>query len=128
MTLDELKALAGGSRVNEDYLMEVIAASIKPENIRTILKIDGLATQDKIDEMVTDGIIRETTINGRAFLSVDWNLPYTGEGDVPDENLRIKCLEASDLIDRKLRMEEILSRLKITYGNHTTAYSRREME
>lgn len=116
MTLEELKELAGGSMVNEDYLMDVIAANIKPGFIRTILKIDGLATQDKIDTLVTEGIIQETNISGRAFLSVNWNLPYTGDGDVPDENLRIKCLEAADLIDRKLRMEEILSRLKLIYG------------
>ena len=100
MTLDELKTLAGGS--NEDYLMEVIEANIKPGFIRTILKIDGLATQDKIDEMITDGIIQEKTINGRAFLTVAWNLPYTVEGDTQYESLMVKCVEASDLIDRKL--------------------------
>lgn len=117
MTLEELKALAGGSRVNEDYLMEVIAANIKPGFIQTILKIDGLATQDKIDEMITDGVIQEKTINGRAFLTVVWSLPYMmGEGDTPDESLMIKCVEASDLIDRKLRTDEILSRLKLIYG------------
>lgn len=119
MTLDELKTLAGGS--NEDYLMEVIEANIKPGFIRTILKIDGLATQDKIDEMITDGIIQEKTINGRAFLTVAWNLPYTVEGDTQYESLMVKCVEASDLIDRKLWTDEILSRLKLIYGGENDA-------
>lgn len=116
MTLEEFKTLAGGSPANEDYLVELIVAQIKPAYIQTILRIDGLSTQERIDNMVTEGIIQETNINGNAFLSVDWNLPYTVEGEEPDENLRAKCLEASDLIDRRLRTDEILSRLKLIYG------------
>lgn len=114
MTRAEIEALAGGSAANWEYLNGLILDSLKPGPgfLRMVLILDQQKTKEQIDAMVADGVINQV---GDMY-SVDWVKLYSTGGSDIDEELRRKCLDASEAITRYMMAEEALSRLKFIYG------------
>lgn len=117
MTRADIKDLAGGSYVNEDYLIDLILQNVKIGFVKNALKIDACNAVEQLEELIKDGVVE--MVKDEAFdqigdmYHINWQLPYEGDGDAPDEDLRNKCLDASETLDRMLRAKEMLTRIKL---------------
>lgn len=113
MTRADIKDLAGGSYVNEDYLIDLILQNVKIGFVKSALKIDACNSVGLLEELIKDGVVEMVNNDMEDVYHINWQLPYEGDGDAPDEELRNKCLYASEILDRMLRAKEILARIKL---------------